>query len=73
MIQFCIETASFQKCFMTSLFNDISIFHYKDDIRFTDCGKSVSNNKAGSSFHHSCKRLLNLNFCTGIDAGSCFI
>ena len=60
IVEFRVEAALSQQFFMTALLNHISILHYKDYVCFFNRRQSVSHNKTGTSFHHSCKRLLNL-------------
>ena len=50
-----------------SLLYDISVLHYKYDIRLTDSGKSVCNYEACPSLHHCIKSLLYLYLSSGIN------
>ena len=37
---------------MVALFDDVSVFHYQDDISALDGGKSVGYDEASAAFHH---------------------
>lgn len=54
---------------MVTLFDDVSVFHYQDDISALDGGKSVGYDEAGATFHHFGKCVLDLDLGTGIDGG----
>ena len=43
VIQLCIETALFKEHLMISLFDDVSVLHYQNDIRFPNSGETVGN------------------------------
>ena len=58
---------------MVALFDDVSVFHYQDDISALDGGESVGYDKAGAAFHHRGKCILDLDLGTGIDGGGCLI
>ena len=58
---------------MVTLFNDISVFHDKDQIRIFDRRQSVGYNKARSAFHQTCKGTLDLQLCSCINGRGCFI
>ena len=58
---------------MVTLFDDVSVFHYQDDISALDGGKSVGYDEAGATFHHFGKCVLDLDLGTGIDGGGCLI
>ena len=58
---------------MLALFDDIAVFHNQNQIRIADGGKSVSNNKAGSSFHQTIHGLLDLLLRSGIYGAGRFI
>lgn len=36
VIQLRVESVLFQKLFVVALFNDVTVFHYKYHVRFTD-------------------------------------
>ena len=54
---------------MVALFDDIAVFHYQDDISALNGGESVGYDKAGATFHHRGKGILDLDLGTGIDGG----
>ena len=58
---------------MVALFDDVSVFHYQDDISALDGGKSVGYDEAGAAFHHGGECVLDLDLGTGIDGGGCLI
>ena len=51
----------------------MSILHNENHIGILNGRETVGYNKAGTSFHHFCKSILNLLFCTGINRRSCLI
>ena len=57
---------------MRTAFDDLSVFHDENGVRFADGGKTVSNDEARSAFHHGCECVLDLHFRTGIDRGGRF-
>ena len=60
VIQSMIEAAFCDQFIMSTLFDNASIFHHKDQVCVTDGGETVSNDKACTAFHHSFKSFLNL-------------
>ena len=58
---------------MSSLFNDMAVFHNQDHIGFFDGRKSVSYYKAGASFHKLGKGTLYLKFRSGVDGTGSFV
>ena len=54
---------------MASLLDNLSVFHDEDQRSVADRGQTVGNDKTRSALHQLVKRLLNLQFGTGIDAG----
>ena len=72
-IQGFVEPSLFQQLLMGSLFDDLAIPHYKDQIRFLNGSQSMGYDKAGSALHHSVECLLDLQFCAGINGGRGFI
>lgn len=69
--QICIQTVFFQKDLMGSAFCNTAVFHDQYYICIPNGGKTVGNDKAGTSFHHSKESLLDVQFSTSIDiAGS---
>ena len=73
MIKLGVEAAFFEKCFVCTAFDDLSVFHDENGVRFADGGKTVSNDEARSAFHHGCECVLDLHFRTGIDRGGRFV
>ena len=73
IIKVRIETSCCKKFLMSSLLNDISILHDKNQICVTDRGKSVCNDKAGSALHQVIHCLLDLNLGSCIYRRSCLI
>ena len=69
VIQIRVETALCQQGLMVALFDDVSVFHYQDDISALDGGKSVGYDEAGAAFHHFGECVLDLDLGTGIDGG----
>ena len=58
---------------MIALFYNIAILHHQYEIRITDGGKPVGNDKAGSAFHQMIHSLLDLLFRPGIHGAGCFV
>ena len=54
---------------MASLLDNLSVFHDEDQRSVADRGQTVGNDETRSALHQLVKRLLNLQFSTGIDAG----
>ena len=49
--------------------HNLSVFHDEDQRSVADRGQTVGNDETRSALHQLVKRLLNLQFGTGIDAG----
>ena len=62
-----------QQFFMCSLFDDIALFHDKDQIRINDRGKTMGNDKASLSFHQQMHRMVDMLLTDRIDAAGCLI
>lgn len=60
IVQSIIETALSNQLIMSTLFDNTSVFHNKDQIRITNRGETMGNDKACSALHHSFKCFLNL-------------
>ena len=73
IIQVRVESALCQEGFMVALFDDVSVFHYQDNISTLDGGETMGYDKAGAAFHHRGKCILDLDLGTGIDGGGCLI
>ena len=58
---------------MSARFNDLTVIHDEDQVRFANGGQSMRYNEARSSLHHFSKRILNPHFCSGVNGGSCFV
>ena len=65
VIQTGIKSVAGKKLVMPALFDNMSVTHYEDYIRFAYCGEPVGNYKACAAFHHCSKRVLDFQF------GSC--
>ena len=73
VIKVSIKSALSQQGLVVALFDDVSVFHYKDDIGTLDGGKSVGYDEAGAAFHHFGECILDLDLGTGINGGGCLI
>mgnify|MGYP007091809515 CR=1 FL=1 len=62
-----------QQFFMCSLFDDIALFHDKDQIRINDRGQTMGNDKACLSFHQQMHRMVDMLLTDRIDAAGCLI
>lgn len=58
---------------MRARFNDLTVIHNEDHIRFADRGKSVRDDEACSALHHFCKRVLDFHFRSRINGGGRFV
>ena len=73
IVKVCIETVRCKKFLVVTLFNNIAVFHNKNEICITDRGKSVGDDKTCSALHQIIHRFLNLDFGSCIDGRSCLI
>ena len=60
VVQFGVEAALRQQALVIALFDDITVLHHQNDIRFLDGGQSVGDDKACSALHHGGKGVLDL-------------
>ena len=58
---------------MVSLFDDIAVFHYQDEICVSYGGESVGDYEAGSAFHEVIHGFLDLDFGSGVYGAGSFI
>ena len=58
---------------LKSCIDNISVLHEQNQICVYNGRKPVRDYKARSVLHQGFHGLANLNFCTGINAGSCFV
>ncbi len=68
VIQMTVEVAFFSSSSWIPLLNDLTVFHDEDQRSVADRGQTVGNDKLVLPLHQVVKRLLNLQFGTGIDA-----
>ena len=73
IIQIRIKSALSQQTLMVALFDNVSVFHYQNDIGALDGGEAVGYYEAGAAFHHFGECVLDLDFGTGVDGGGCLI
>ena len=50
-----------------TLLDNISIFHHENQIRITDSGQAMGNDKGSSAFHEFVHGFLNQLFCSGVN------
>ena len=67
IVKVVVEAVLFKHLFVRALLDDMTLVHNKNDVRFTDRRKSVSNNKARPALHHSGKGFLNSNLGVAVD------
>ena len=67
IIEISIESILAHEFLVVALLDNISVFHHENQIRITDSGQAMGNNKGGPAFHEFVHGFLNQLFCTGID------
>ena len=67
VVQRCIKAVCREKCFMTSLFDDVTVLHYENHVRFLDGGETVGDDEGSPSLHHGFEGVLNFKLGSGID------
>ena len=73
VVEICVETVPGKELLVVSLFDDVTVFHDEDNVRFANGGKAVCNDETRPAFHHLRKGVLYLYFGTGIYRGSRFV
>ena len=65
-----INTSGCHELLVIPMFDDIAIYHDKDDVSILNSGQAVGDDKASPSHHELAESLLNQDFCSGINGGS---
>ena len=67
IVKVCIEPILRKQFFMVALLDDISVLHDKNQIRITNRGQPMGNDKACSTLHQVIHCFLDLDLCSGIN------
>ena len=73
IIKMVVKTVFFHQIFVSTLFDDLPVFHDEDPVCIADGRKTMGNDEAGTALHELVKGFLDLQLGTGIDAGGGFI
>ena len=67
IIEISIEAILAHEFLVVALLDNISIFHHENQIRISDSGQAMGNDKGSSALHEFVHGFLNQLFCSGID------